>query len=98
MQKMQIMRTGQSSQHLGLTKNQECLNRRYCKQKKTLKQVLQKKEENRTMRMCHEWETAEAAAWRQPTRLGSVHIVQLPRTTEYHIKPPVHENCSCCFQ
>ena len=62
MQKMQIMRTGQSSQHLGLTKNQECLNRRYCKQKKTLKQVLQKKEENRTMRMCHEWETAEAAA------------------------------------
>ena len=40
---MQIMRTGQSSQHLGLSKNQECFNRRYCKQKKTLKQVLQKK-------------------------------------------------------
>ena len=50
------------------------------------------------MRMCHEWETAEAAAWRQLARLGSVHIVQLPHTTEYHIKPPVHENCSCRLQ
>ena len=80
------------------SKNQEGFNRRYCTQKKTLKQVLQKKEENRTMRMCHEWETAEAAAWRQPARLGSVHILQLPHTTEYHIKPPVHENCSYRLQ
>ena len=41
------------------------------------------------MRMCHEWETAEAAAWRQPARLGSVHIVQLPHctTSTYHRIP-----------
>ena len=44
MQKMQIMRTGQSSQHLGLSKNQECsIDNTENRRKKTLKQILQKK-------------------------------------------------------
>ena len=30
--------------------------------------------------------------------LYNFHIVQLPHTTEYHIKPPVHENCSYRLQ